>query len=704
MDLNKALLRKKDINALTDADAQQEIEYLREEILHHNNLYYNKSTPLISDALYDDLFQRLQTLERQYPQFADSKSPIHQPGISVPRGFKKIKHSLPMLSLANAFDHEDVIEFLKRTNRFLGRNINNPLEMVGELKIDGLSFSAQYKKNHLIKAATRGDGNEGEDITANIKHVIDFPIMIDATIPEIFEVRGEVYMDKMDFLALNQRQQDAGENSFANPRNAAAGSLRQLDPEITKSRKLRYFVYSIGFVSEDIADNQYDLLDILKEMGFAVNNQYEKMTSLTEIEQYYKKIDQLRSSLSYDIDGIVLKINDFALQKRLGSVQRDPRWAIAYKFKAEKAFSKITDIVLQVGRTGSLTPVAHLDPVNIGGVLVSRASLHNFDEIKRKDIRIGDHVIVQRAGDVIPQVVGVDLSKRTADLQAYIEPTTCPVCSSIATREEDEAILRCSGGLYCQAQIKERLIHFVSKGAFDIEGLGEKQVEFLLNNSYIKTPVDIFLLQHNEHSWENHLENFDGWGPKSVANLYASIDKAKYISLEKFIYALGIRYIGSRNAQLIAQFYISASKFYSKIQDALDGYYDFAELLIVDGIGPKVVAALNEFAQEEYNIKIVKDLMNLLHISEAKQNILTSPISGKTIVFTGSLKTLSRDEAKEQAQKLGAKVTNSVTSKTDLVIAGDEAGSKLSKAKALGIQVLNETEWQKLCNTPIELI
>jgi DNA ligase (NAD+) len=696
MELSKVLVRNKIIEDLSLEEAKQEVEYLQEEIKYHNELYYNKSEPIIPDYLFDQLYDRLKNLEKKYPQFQRYDSPTQKPGAPVARGFAKIKHSLPMLSLANAFNHEEIEDFVKRTNKFLGRDYGSLLQMVAELKIDGLSFSARFEKGKLVSCATRGDGIEGEDITENIKNVINFPINLSDELPDIFEVRGEVYMDKNDFILLNKNREEAGEESFANPRNAAAGSLRQLDPKITASRKLRYFVYSLGFVSSEVASDQYNLLNILQTYGFSVNDQYKRVSSLEDVEGYYEHIDQIRSSLNYDIDGIVLKINDFALQKRLGFVQRDPRWAIAYKFKAEQAFSKVLAITVQVGRTGSLTPVAELEPVNVGGVLVSRASLHNFDEIMRKDIRVGDHVVVHRAGDVIPQVVSVDLTKREDSAEPYIEPTLCPVCGSVAKREEDEAVLRCTGGLYCRAQVKERLIHFVSRGAFDIEGLGDKQVEFLLNHDYVKSPVDIFLLQERDHKSFTKLKNYDGWGEKSVANLYAAIEKARKISLERFIYSLGIRYIGEKNAKLIARFYSSAERFLAKLTNVLSKGDDFTELLEIDGIGPTVVFSLHEFVSESHNVDIVDQLVGLLAIANAENNFISSPVSGKTVVFTGSLVSLSRDEAKEQAERLGAKVTSTVTSKTDLVVAGSDAGSKLKKAQELGIRVITEEQWQEL--------
>lgn len=696
MELGKAFIRNKGIDDLTSLEAKQEIDYLQEEIKYHNELYYNKSAPIISDYLYDQLYDRLKNLEKKYPEFLYQDSPTQKPGAPVARGFAKVKHSLPMLSLANAFNQEEVEDFLKRTNKFLGREQSAFLQMVAELKIDGLSFSARYERGRLVSCATRGDGIEGEDITENIKNVSNFPKNLGDNAPDIFEVRGEVYMDKNDFLLLNQAREEENEECFANPRNAAAGSLRQLDPKVTASRKLRYFVYSLGFVSSEVASDQFGLLEALKSYGFLVNDQYKTVSSLEEIKSYYEHIEQVRSSLDYDIDGIVLKINDFALQKRLGFVQRDPRWAIAYKFKAEQAFSRVLAITLQVGRTGSITPVAELEPVNVGGVLVSRSSLHNFDEIKRKDIRVKDHVIIQRAGDVIPQVVAVDFAQREADTVAFIEPTSCPVCGSVAQREEDEAVLRCTGGLYCKAQVKERLIHFVSRGAFDIEGLGTKQVEFLIDKGYIKTPADIFALEDKDRQSLSRLKNHEGWGEKSVANLYAAIEKSRKISLERFIYSLGIRYIGEKNAKLIARFYGGAENFLRKLRFVLAEGGDFTELLEIDGIGPTVVFSLHEFASEAHNIEIVEKLVGVLAIANAQSNNVSSPVSGKTVVFTGSLVSLSRDEAKEQAERLGAKVTGTVTAKTDLVIAGSDAGSKLKKAVELGVRVLSEDEWKNL--------
>jgi len=697
MELARTLLRNKNTDDLSLNEAIAEIDNLTQELSYHNDRYYNKSSPVILDSQYDALFTRLKFLEAKYPELINTNSPTKKVGAAVSKGFAKIKHTVPMLSLNNAFSNEDIRDYLKRVNRFLGKKEMDQFEMVGELKIDGLSFSARFEEGRLVSCATRGDGEEGENITENIKFVKNFPAQLNAVnIPYNLEIRGEVYMDKSHFLALNKQREASGQSLFANPRNAAAGSLRQLDPSITAERNLRYFVYSLGYSSSEFTSNQFELLSRLKEIGFSVNDKYKMISNYDQIIDYYNYIEEIRSSLDYDIDGIVLKVNDFGLQRRLGYVQRDPRWAIAYKFKAEQAHTKILDIIIQVGRTGSLTPVAELEPVNVGGVLVSRASLHNFDEIMRKDIRIGDHVIVQRAGDVIPQILSVDLAKRSPDAKLFLQPTNCPVCGSIAKREEDEAILRCTGGLYCKAQVKERLIHFVSRGAFDIEGLGDKQVEFLLNNGFIQNAVDIFGLQEKDNSSFTKLKNYEGWGERSVDNLYSAINGSKTISLERFIYSLGIRYVGEKNAKLIARCYISANNFLKQLELVNNSTSDFATLLEIDGIGPTVVSSLYEFTAEKHNLEIISKLISILNISDCVVVGKSSPITNKTIVFTGTLDNYSRDEIKAQAERLGAKVTSSVTSKTDFLIAGRDAGSKLAKAKELGIKILNESEWREL--------
>lgn len=676
--------------------AKDKLKQLKEEIEYHNYLYHQKDQPIISDAEYDNLVKHYAALEQKFPELKHKASVINQVGAKVESGFKKIKHNKPMLSLANAFSTIDLQDFIERIHRFLNLPNSKNIELIAEPKIDGLSFTAKYQNGKLLYAATRGDGFTGEDITANIKTLKQFPLQLEVNkVPEIFEVRGEVYMTHQEFIALNESRLANNLSLFANPRNAAAGSLRQLDSKVTASRNLRYFVYAIGEVSRDVASCQEELLNKMSEYGFIINHPVKKCNSIAELLEFYEQIYSNRANLNYDIDGVVYKVNDFILQERLGYVAKSPRWAIAHKFPAEQAKTTIEKIIIQVGRTGALTPVAELKPINIGGVLVARATLHNKEELERKDIREHDTVIVQRAGDVIPQILAVDLSLRRNALP-YIFPDHCPSCGSLAIKEPGEAITRCVGGLICPAQHLERLKHFVSRNAFNIEGLGVKQIEFFVEKNIINTPIDIFELEQKDRNSISKISNFPNFGPKSAQNLFNSINNAKNINLSKFIFSLGIRYIGENTAKLIAIHYKNIDNWLqAMMQLELDAeYYD--DLLRVDGIGPKVLESLIEFFAEPTNINIINKLKTLVNIEPVIKSNIKGIFNGKVIIFTGTLTNMSRNEAKAKAEALGARVTSSVSKNTDFVVAGADAGSKLNKAKELGIKIITEQEWVNL--------
>ena len=689
------------VEALSAEQAARELERLAAEIAHHDALYYQSDAPEISDAAYDALRQRNAQIEARFPELIRPDSPSARVGAEPAEGFSKVRHRVPMLSLGNAFADEDVMEFVQRIRRFLKIAEDAPIEITAEPKIDGLSVALRYEGGKLVEAATRGDGTEGENVTANVRTIKAIPHHLKGKdVPDVFEVRGEIYMSHADFAGLNASQAAAGQKVFANPRNAAAGSLRQLDPKVTASRPLAFFAYSWGDVSELPADTQAGVVKAFKAWGLPVNPLMEVCESGEALLDYYRGLGEERATLGYDIDGVVYKVNRLDLQERLGYVSRAPRWAIAHKFPAEQAMTILRDIEIQVGRTGALTPVAKLEPVTVGGVVVSNATLHNEDEIKRKDVRVGDTVVVQRAGDVIPQIVRVIEDKRPKNAQPFHFPTACPACGSHAVREVDaktgemDAVRRCTGGLICPAQRVERLKHFVSRNAFDIEGLGEKSVQEFYDDGIIASPPDIFTLAARDAAGEITLAEREGWGQQSVKKLFAAIDARREIALDRFIFALGIRHIGETTARVLGRAYGSIEALRAAMSGAQDHESEaYADLNNIDGIGRVVADAVVEFFGEPHNVEIVDKLLEHVTPQPLEAVAAHSPVAGKTVVFTGTLERVTRSEAKAQAERLGAKVAGSVSKKTDYVIAGAEAGSKLKKATELGVSVLTEDEW-----------
>ncbi len=675
---------------LSEDDARAAHAALADEIRAHNDAYYQADAPTVSDAEYDALFARLLALEEAFPGLRTDDSPTQRVGAAPAQGFAKVRHSVPMLSLGNAFNEEDVGEFLARIRRFLNVPDGDTVEIVTEPKIDGLSVSLRYENGTFVRGATRGDGNEGEDITANLRTIDDIPDEISGDVPDVVEIRGEVYLPKSAFLKLNEAQEKAGAKVFANPRNAAAGSLRQLDVSVTAKRPLRMFAYSWGELSGDIADTQWGFLEKIAAWGFATNPLSRRCETLEDIIAFHTDIGEQRATLDYDIDGVVYKVNRLDLQRRLGFVSRAPRWAIAHKFPAEQATTILNGIDIQVGRTGSLTPVARLEPVTVGGVVVSNATLHNEDEIRRKDVRIGDTVVVQRAGDVIPQVVRAVADKRPKGAKAYEFPTVCPECGSEAVRGEDEAVRRCTGGLICSAQVVERLKHFVSRNAFDIDGLGAKHITAFHADGLVDGPADIFRLKDRREA----LLEREGWGEQSVDNLLEAIEERRTIGFDRFIYALGIRQVGQATARLLARNYGTLKAWRTAMNAAQDRESAaYQELLDIDGIGTSVAEDILAFLHEEHNRQVLDDLDELLEIEELESADTNSPVSGKTVVFTGTLEKMTRSEAKARAEALGAKVSGSVSAKTDLVVAGPGAGSKAKKAAELGVETIDEDGW-----------
>ncbi len=688
---------------LTLAQARREHQRLGAEIAAHDARYYQEDAPTVSDAEYDSLRQRYGELEAAFPALSTSDSLTKKVGAAPSEKFAKVRHRVPMLSLGNVFSDEEVAEFSARVRRFLGLAPETPLAITAEPKIDGLSCSLRFEQGELVQAATRGDGFEGEDVTANVRTLREIPAQLHGDPPDVLEVRGEVYMTHADFAALNARQEEAGKTLFANPRNAAAGSLRQLDPAITAQRPLHFFAYAWGEVKPALpAETQMGMVKAFKAYGLPVNPMMTLCQSAEELIAQYRRIEEMRAALPYDIDGVVYKVDSLALQERLGFVSRAPRWAIAHKFPAEQATTVLRGIEIQVGRTGALTPVARLDPVTVGGVVVANATLHNEDEIARKDIRIGDTVRIQRAGDVIPQVLGPVLDKRPAAAKPYVFPDHCPVCGSAAIREIDEktgvadVVRRCAGGLICPAQAIERLKHFASRNALDIEGLGDKQIEQFYHDGLIRTPADIFTIEARDRASLKKLKDREGYGETSTRNLFSAIAARSEPPVNRFIYALGIRHVGETNARRLARHFGSFEALRAAGQAAVPGSEARAEINNIEGFGEVVAEAIADFFAEPHNEEALDALLQ--HVTPQPMEAVESdsPVAGKTVVFTGSLERMTREEAKAMAERLGAKVAASVSKKTDLVVAGPGAGSKLAKAAELGIGTISEEDWLRL--------
>jgi DNA ligase (NAD+) len=692
------------------AGTRAEHEALGREIAEHDRRYYEEDAPTVSDAEYDELRRRYEMLEERFPELKSADSLTERVGAKGSEKFAKVRHRVPMLSLANGFGEEDVREFVERIRRFLNLKSDAPLVFTAEPKIDGLSLSLTYDKGRLVTAATRGDGAEGEDVTANARTVSDIPKQLRGKdVPELAEIRGEVYLSHVDFAEINARQAAAGEKIFANPRNAAAGSLRQLDVSITAARPLRFVAYTWGEMSVLPAKTQFEMVKAFERWGFRTSPLTRRVVGLDEMLAYHRELERERANLGYDIDGVVYKVDELALQQRLGFVSRSPRWALAHKFPAQKATTVLEDILIYVGRTGSLNPAAKLKPVTVGGVVVQNATLHNEDYIKGVggngepirggvDIRIGDTVVVERAGDVIPKVLEVVVEKRPPDAEPYVFPTICPACGSHAVREvnprsgKEDSVRRCTGGLVCPAQARERLKHFVSRHAFDIEGLGAQRIDEFYDEGLIRAPQDIFTLERRNGLLR--LEAREGWGDTSVRNLFAAINARRSIALPRFIHALGISHIGETNARLLARHFGTFDGLRGTARAAVDSNSEaYAELTSIGGVGEVVADALVEFFKEAHNQEMLDALLKEVTPEPAEQAASDSPVAGKTVVFTGALEQMTRDEAKAMAERLGAKVAGSVSKKTDLVVAGPGAGSKLDRAREAGVEVVDEDGW-----------
>ena len=704
------------VDKLTETQAKVELVRLALEIERHNEHYYQNDAPKVSDADYDALRKRSDAIEARFPGLVTKDSPSQKIGAAPTSRFAKVPHSVPMLSLGNAFSDEDVTDFVDRVRRFLKLNEDDMPAIVAEPKIDGLSLSLRYEDGELVRGATRGDGFTGEDVTANVRTIADIPHKLKGrNIPAVCEVRGEVYILGRDFIGFNKRAEKEGIQLAANPRNFAAGSLRQKDPSVTASRPLKFFAYAWGEMSEMPAKTQFKMIEWLGKVGFETNPLTTLCEDVNGLLKFYRKIETQRARLGYDIDGVVYKVDRLDWQERLGFAGRAPRWAIAHKFAAEQATTVLNDIEIQVGRTGALTPVAKLAPVTVGGVVVQNATLHNEDYIKGigndgqpiregVDIRIGDTVVVQRAGDVIPQIVSVVLDKRPSSAKPYKFPTVCPACGSHAVREEDpksgrpDSVRRCTNSLACPAQAMERLKHFVARNAFDIDGLGDKQIEEFFGDGLVMSPVDIFTLEKRDARSQKKLADREGFGATSVRNLFAAIDARRSIALHRLIFALGIRHIGEGNAKLLARHYGTVEAFRTAMIAASEGEDSeaYIDLNNIEGIGAVVATAIVEFFKEPHSVKAVDDLLKEIQVQPAEKAKTDSPIAGKTVVFTGSLEKFTREEANATAERLGAKASGSVSKKTDYVVAGPGAGSKLAEANKLGIKVLTEDEWLAL--------
>ena len=701
----------KPVDALSPVEARQELDRLALQIADANRAYHTEDAPEIADAEYDALKRRNAAIEARFPDLKRADSPTEQVGAPLAEGFAKVRHDVRMLSLENAFELGDVAEFDDRVRKYLGLKPDAPLLYTAEPKIDGLSLSLRYENGVLVRAATRGDGETGENVTENARTIANIPKVLSGA-PDLLEVRGEVYMAHADFAALNARQAAAGDKSFANPRNAAAGSLRQLDAAITAARPLRFFAYAWGALSEPLAETQSAAIARLSALGFQTNPLTQLCDGPDALLEQYRRIEAQRATLGYDIDGVVYKVDDLGLQRRLGFRSSTPRWAIAHKFPAELAWTRLEAIDIQVGRTGALSPVARLTPVTVGGVVVSNATLHNEDYIAGqdsrgepirggRDIRVGDWVQVYRAGDVIPKIADVDLTRRPDDAQPYAFPETCPRCGSDAIREAGDSVRRCTGGLICPAQAVERLKHFVSRAAFDIEGLGAKQVEAFYEDGWIRTPADIFTLRDRFGSGLQQLKNREGWGAKSAENLFAAIDDKRRIPLNRLIFALGMRHVGEVSASLLANHYHGWAAFEAAMTAAEVGEGpDWAELTAIDGVGDVLATSVVMTFQQERERQAIDALVAHLQVQDvAARAPVDSAVAGKTVVFTGTLERMTRAEAKARAEALGAKVAGSVSAKTDYLVAGPGAGSKATKAADLGVTVIDEDAWLALIGT-----
>jgi DNA ligase (NAD+) len=693
------------VEALSEKEAGAELARLAREIAHHDRLYYAEDRPEISDAEYDALRRRNAAIEARFPGLIRADSPSRRVGAAPAAGFAKVTHARPMLSLENAFEEQEVRDFFAGIRNFFRRTpaealvAEDAIEIMAEPKIDGLSVSLRYRQGRLVLGATRGDGVTGEDVTRNLRTLASVPeTLADRSWPDDIEIRGEVYMERAGFFALNEERAAAGEPVFANPRNAAAGSLRQLDPAVTARRPLKFFAYAWGEASRAFARTHAEALERFRDWGFTVNPYSRLCRGVEAALAYYRDIAAERAALPYDIDGVVYKIDDLALQERLGMVSRAPRWALAHKFPAQQAQTVLRDIVIQVGRQGSLTPVAVLDPITVGGVVVQRATLHNEDEIARKDVRIGDTVIVQRAGDVIPQIVGVVVERRPKRAEPYRFPDHCPVCGSLAVREPGAVVRRCTGGLICPAQAVERLKHFGARDCFDIEGLGAKHIAAFWEDGLVKGPGDIFRLDPEV------IAKREGWGEVSAKKLVAAIDERRRITLDRFINALGIPQVGQATARLLARHYRSLARWRHEMEAARDPDGEArAALVNIHGIGEDMAADIIGFFAEPHNRAVLDDLAREIDVLDYEEppfdrlrGRAASPLAGKTIVFTGALQSMSRSEAKARAEALGANVASAVSAKTDYVVTGADPGAKATKAASLGVTMLDEAAWLEL--------
>ncbi len=691
----------KPVEALDEEEAARELAWLAREIERHDRLYYVHAAPEISDAEYDALKLRNRAIEARFPHLIRPDSPSLRVGAPPAEEFARVRHRVPMFTLDNAMTDAELVAWVERVRRQLELPPEAELVFVAEPKIDGLSCSLRYEDGILVQAATRGDGFEGEDVTANVRTIREIPqrLMTDSP-PRVLEVRGEVYMDKRDFAALNEERRRRGEPPFANPRNAAAGSLRQLDPRITAERRLRFFPWGWGEADPPITGTYFDFLQWIHRLGFPVNPEVRRCRTVEELIRYHDDLERRRFELRYDIDGVVDKVDEVALQERLGFLHRVPRWAVAHKFSPQRAYTRLLDIVVQVGRTGALTPVAVLEPVTVGGVVVQRATLHNEDYIAAKDIRIGDTVVVYRAGDVIPQVLEVVRERRPPDARPWTPPDRCPVCGSLAVRPPGEAVRRCTGGLFCPAQVVARLEHFVSRRAFDITGLGSKQIRQLFEAGIVRDPVDIFRIPRDPEKRRAILA-LRGWGEQKLANLVRAIEARREIPLDRFVYALGIRHIGEVNARALARRYGDFARWREAMLALARGDTKVREELeAVEGIGPVIAESLAEFFAEPRNVELLDRLAAELTIlpvaAPAAEEAEALPLAGRTVVFTGELARMTREEAKAMAERLGARVTDSVSRRTDFVVVGRNPGSKLDRARRLGVRIVDEEEWYRM--------